>query len=188
MIYGYNEKRYAEPFAEALANDPIFRSWVLRQTIFANYADEARLLHREMHAQRNAKTWWGSHFTEACRCTGCSGQETDLLAIFETAMGLCFALHTEVKHPGDKFKKDTQAAAYPVRAQCWVANTPKNVLPQTRATTVLLCSARKLSEYAKHLRHFECVITFEDIANAFPDWAPLPATPLSCDEPPRVGF
>ncbi len=175
MIYGYSERRYAEPFAEALVNDPVFRSWVLRQTIFANYADEARLLHREMHAQRNgnAKTWWRSHFTEACRCSGCSGRETDLLAIFGTATALRFAIHVEVKHPADKFNNETQAPAYPVRAQCWAASAPESVLQHDRATTALLCSARKLPEYAKHLRHFETLITFEDIEKAFPNWIPL---------------
>ena len=116
MIYGYKERRYAEPFAEALVNDPVFRSWVLRQTIFANYADGARLLHREMHAQRNAsaRTWWGSHFTEACRCSGCSGQETDLLAVFETATGLRFAVHVEVKHSDDKLRERTATST-----PCW---------------------------------------------------------------------
>ena len=175
MLYGYNERRYAEPFAEALVNRPIFRSWVLRQTIFASYADDARLLHREMHAQRSAgaETWWRSHFTEDCRCFGCSGQETDLLAIFEAATRFRFALHVEVKHPNDKFKKPNQAPAYPVRARCWVAKTPYKVLPHAAATTVLLCSTRKLSEFARHLRYFETLTTFEDIEKEFPDWRPL---------------
>jgi hypothetical protein len=173
MIYGNKELIFAKPFAEGLVNDPAFRSWVLRQTKFADFADEARLLHREMKAKRSARTryWWRSHFTETCRCPGCSGRETDLLAIFETATGLRFALHVEVKHPGDEFKDDEQAPAYPVRARCWSTNgrTPAKVLPHTETTTALLCSELRLEDYAPRPAHFETVITFEDIKKNFPN-------------------
>src|SRR5258706_14186578 len=54
MGYGAKELTYAEPFANALANDPAFRTWVLQQTMFSAFAD-ARLLHREMQMQRNAR-------------------------------------------------------------------------------------------------------------------------------------
>jgi hypothetical protein len=60
--YGAKELTFAEPFANALVSDPSFRRWVLQQTIFSAFAD-ARLLHREMQMQRNAKYWWRSHFT-----------------------------------------------------------------------------------------------------------------------------
>jgi hypothetical protein len=174
MSYGNKELQYAEPFAEALVDNPAFRSWVLRQTKFAGFADQARLLHREMQAQRSAgaKYWWRSHFTESCRCLGCSGQETDLLAIFETATGHRFALHVEVKHPGDRFKDaGNQAASYPIRARCWATNgkTPAKVLPHAAATTVLLCSSLKLIDYTEHIGHFATVITFEDIKRNFPN-------------------
>jgi hypothetical protein len=119
MLYGSIEFSYVEPFANSLVADPGFRSWVLRQTKFAAFAEEARLLHEEMRAQRNrgSATWWRSHFTEKCRCEGCSGQETDILAIFEEAMGMRFALHFEVKQPTDKFpiSKD-QGANYALRS------------------------------------------------------------------------
>jgi hypothetical protein len=60
---------------------------------------------------------------------GCNGQETDLLAVFEAPTGLRFALHVEVKNPGDSFSKTDQAPAYPVRAKCWSTEgkTPKRV-------------------------------------------------------------
>jgi hypothetical protein len=151
--------------------DRAFGVWVLKQTKFANYADEAKLLHREMLAKRSprARSWWRSHYSESCRCFGCRGQETDLLAIFETATNLRFALHVEVKHPGDKFDEDgNQAAAYLARPRCWVRNPPPSVLPHTLATTVLLCSALKLPDYAAHLGHFEALISLEDVATKFP--------------------
>lgn len=173
MGYGKLELRYAEPFANALASDATFRSWVLRKTKFAVFANEARLLHREMKDLRSAKAkyWWRSHYSETCRCSGCSGQETDLLAIFELKARMRFALHFEVKHPGDRFKDGGhQAAAYKIRAACWstLGGTPANILSHSAATTVLLCSETKLTKYAAHLRHFETLITFEDVANNFP--------------------
>src|SRR5258708_37973507 len=61
------------------------RAWVLGKTKFARDAPVARILDREMLAKRsaNAASWWRSHYSEKCRCDGCSGRETDLLAIFE---------------------------------------------------------------------------------------------------------
>jgi hypothetical protein len=170
MRYGLVEFAYAAPFANALAEDGSFRAWVLRQTKFAAFASDARLLHEEMKAQRRAATWWRSHFTETCRCQGCSGQETDILAIFEAASGTRFALHFEVKQPGDTFpaNKD-QAANYALRAKCWVASAPRSVVPHADAATVLLCSASKLAEYAHHLPKFGSVITFEEITRTFPN-------------------
>ena len=170
MLYGSVEFTYAEPFANALVDDPSFRAWVLRKTKFADFAVGAKLLHEEMQAQRSATTFWRSHYTEKCRCQGCSGQETDILAIFEATTGMRFALRFEVKHPGDKFptKKD-QAANYAIRAQCWVASPPNAVLPHEDAATVLLCSKSKLREYARHISKFGSVITFEEIATMFPN-------------------
>ena len=172
MLYGSLEYAYAEPFANALVIDPAFRCWVLRQTKFAPYAAEARLLHDEMRARRGkgSATWWRSHFTEKCRCQGCSGQETNILALFETMTGDRFALHIEVKQPTDRFpaNKD-QATNYALRAQCWVASAPKAVLPHAGAETILLCSTSKLEDYKTHLPKFGTVITFEDVAKLFPN-------------------
>jgi hypothetical protein len=171
MLYGSVEFKHAEPFANALVVDLAFRSWVLRQTKFAAFAEGARLLHEEMRARRGGgtATWWRSHYTEKCRCQGCSGQETDILAIFEVATGIRFGLHFEVKQPTDKFPahKD-QAGNYALRAKCWATSAPKAVLPHADAATVLPCSASKLEEYSPHLSEFGSVITFEEIAKVFP--------------------
>jgi hypothetical protein len=169
MRYGAVEFAYAEPFANALVEDSSFRAWVLRQTKFSE-AEGADILHEEMMAQRNATTYWRSHFTEKCRCQGCSGQETDIFAVFEGATGIRFALHFEVKQPRDKFpaNKD-QAANYAFRAKCWVDNLPQAVLAHDDAATVLLCSASKLREYARHLPKFGSIITFEEVNKNFPN-------------------
>jgi hypothetical protein len=171
MRYGALEFAYAELFADALVTDRAFRSWVLKQTCFSRFADEALPLHDEMLARRgkNVTTWWRSHYSEKCRCEGCSGQETDILAIFEAADERRFALHVEVKQPTDRFPplKD-QAANYGLRAKCWAASAPRAVLPHSDATTMLLCSRSKLREYASHIPRFGSVITFEDIRTIFP--------------------
>lgn len=144
-------------------------SW--RQTEFAPFASCAKLLHEEMKLRRGgvSQNWWRSHFTETYRCAGCSGKETDLLAIFETETGFRFAIHIEVKHPGDRFKKDgIQSRGYPLRAHCWTGKPPKNVLPHHQATTALLFSEAKSAEYAGHLSHFKTRITFESLRKNFP--------------------
>jgi hypothetical protein len=41
-------------------------------------------------------------------------------------------------------------------------------VPHADAATVLLCSTSKLAEYAPHLSKFGSVITFEEVARAFP--------------------
>jgi hypothetical protein len=134
----------------------------------------ARLLDEEMKAWRgNASAeWWRFHFTEKCRCDGCSGKETDILAIFEHTSKLRFALHFEVKHPNDKFKYDgIQSRGYPLRAQCWTTNPPARVLPHQKASTVLLFSETRRAEYASHLPPFRTLITLEDIERKFPEVA-----------------
>jgi hypothetical protein len=169
MRYGSREYDFAAPFADALVQDVEFRTWVLSRTKFAEHADDAKLLHDEMAAARSAATWWRSHYTEVCRCEGCRGQETDLLAIFESSEGSRFAIHIEVKQPSDRFptKKD-QAANYVKRARCWIATPPRAVLPHADADTLLLCSEKKLGEYAAHLSKFGGVITFEELRARFP--------------------
>lgn len=97
------------------------------------------------------------------------------MAIFETEPDFRFALHMEVKHPGDKFKRGGhQAVAYPIRAQCWATagSTPANVLRHSMASTALLCSETKLGEYGVHISHFASVFTFEEIKMRFPHAAP----------------
>jgi hypothetical protein len=171
MLYGSLEFACAEPFANALDSDPAFCSWVLRRTKFEPHAKAARLLREEMQNRRseNATTWWRSHFTEKCRCQGCSGQETDILAVFAAPTQFRFALHVEVKQPTDKFPaKSDQATNYAIRAKCWAANPPKTVVPHADADTVLLCSTSKLAEFAPHLPKFGSIITFEEVTSAFP--------------------
>jgi hypothetical protein len=170
MRYGSLEYKYASPIARALADNATFREWVLLQSEFSEFSD-ARILHDEMavHRRNSSAEWWRFYFTEKCRCLGCSGKETDILAIFESKSRVRFALHFEVKQPTDVFKSDgVQSRGYPLRAQCWASNPPARVLPHQKASTGLFFSETKRAEYAAHLQQFKALITFEEIEMKFP--------------------
>lgn len=170
MKYGSIEWAYADPFARALVENREFLVWLLGRTAFRPMAQEAVLMHNEMKLKRSptSETWWRSHYTEKCRCEGCSGQETDLLAVFAAGSNR-FALHIEVKQPKDSFPttKD-QASNYGFRAACWVRSPPKAVLRHTAAETMLLFSESRRVDYAAHIPKFGSSVTFEEIAKAFP--------------------
>lgn len=170
MKYGSKEFAFAEPFAAALISDAKFRSWLLKKTKFAEHADVATVPMEEMATRRGlSQTWWRSHYTERCRCEGCSGQETDILAIF-AANDFRFALHVEVKQPDDRFPSGkNQGLNYALRANCWIKSPPVAVLTHTAAGTMLLCSGFKLKDYGDQAKAFESVVTFESLRLDFPN-------------------
>jgi hypothetical protein len=168
--YGAKEKVFSEPFADQLAKDPAFLRWMLDRTKFRDL-DGAHVLADEMKRKRSkvATNWWASHYTESCRCFGCEGSETDVLAIAADSNGRAVALHVEVKQPSDRFNLDRrQAERYSVRAACWASNAPPNVIRHDDACTILLCSSDKLPQFAAEAAHFDAVVTFEEIARDFP--------------------
>ncbi len=178
MRYGGIEWQYAEPIARALVEEQDFRIWVLSHTQFAGYAPEAKLLHNDMKALRtpSAETWWRSHYTEKCRCPGCSGQETDLLAVFNAGQTR-FALHFEIKRPGDVFphNKD-QARNYSLRAYCWTKSPPPRILPHDHAATLLVYSEDQRFDFLPHIEKFDASFTFEDASVALPSGFMFPTT------------
>lgn len=96
-----------------------------------------------------------------------------MLAVFEVEDGYRFAVHVEVKAPGDDFGL-LQAVDYGRRARCWAGEgrAPGTVLPHHDATTVL-CSERAFAERRRaEVALFETMVFFEDIAawiEHFPD-------------------
>jgi hypothetical protein len=168
MKYGSREYQYAAPLALALVEHAPFREWVISRSVFREFAN-ARILHQEMARHRGNSTaeWWRFHFTEKCRCLGCSGKETDI-----SEARIRFALHFEVKQPTDRFKSDgIQSRGYPLRAQCRANKAPTKVLPHHRASTGLFFSEAMRAEYAEHLSNFNSLITFEEIETEFPNIA-----------------
>jgi hypothetical protein len=171
QAYAHREKKYSAPIAGALVSDPDFRKWVLAQTRFAKY-DDAELLAEKMLQKRSkgASNWWASHFQfRACDCSGCvGGKETDLLAVFEKD-GYRFALHFEVKRPGDTFKPGKQQPEdYRTRAECWVRKAPRTVLDHQDAETILICDPGRLPGFSTYATQFDRVITIQEIRGAFP--------------------
>ena len=85
-----------------------------------------------------------------------------MLAIFENADHLRFAIHMEVKHLSDEFSEG-QAAAYPIRARCWIASGYNPSIRYDFATTAVFFSEQKREEYSEHLTHFDTKITWEEL-------------------------
>ena len=175
MRYGAREYRYARPLAEALQVNQQFRRWFLGRTEFASYQDSAILLHEKQRLVRSpsAENWWRSYWVGSAYQfkSECGERETDLLAVFEVEDEMRFALHVEVKAPGDRFGVE-QARDYNRRARCWAGagRNPRTVLPHDMATTVLCCEARFGERCAVEASHFACVVTFEEIAEHLGDF------------------
>jgi hypothetical protein len=84
-------------------------------------------------------------------------------------VGYRFALHFEVKRPGDTFKPGKQQPEdYRTRAECWVRKTPRTVLDHQDAETVLVCDPDRLPGFAIYAPQFDRVITIREIGDTFP--------------------
>lgn len=167
--YGKNEWLYAYPIANALVTDDRFRHWFVSMTPFKDHAMTARLLWEEQKARRTkgSETWWRSYWTGSSykHRAECGERETDLLAVFEAFEGFRFALHVEVKAPGDKFGVD-QARDYGRRAKCWKGRdrAPKTVLPHDDAATILCCEGMFAHSNPEKSGLFDTVLHHSDIA------------------------
>ena len=170
-----NESRYARPLAEALRANKRFRSWFLGKTKYASFGDSAVVLDKEqkLAPSPSAENWWRSHWAgSAYRFKEeCGERETDLLAVFEAEGGFRFALHVEVKAPGDRFGAE-QARDYGRRARCWAGKgrNPDKVLEHDDATTVLCCEEKFCEQYKADASKFDSVVTFEEIAGQLDDF------------------
>jgi len=169
MPTGPKELRYAAPIADALLNDRNFLIWFVEQTRFSSYADSCRVMAREQKATRSqvASNWWRHYYVgkNSCRCNDCRERETDLLAVMETKGGYRFALHVEVKAPGDPLRLD-QGLDYTKRAHCWAGrgNAPKTVVPHDAACTALICERSFSVERKNITQEFSAIILIEDIS------------------------
>lgn len=183
-LYAPLEHEFAEPFAEALRSSSEFRDYVLSRTKFLG-ARNPMLLLEEMASLRAKTTrfWWKNYWTARCKCFGCSGSEVDVFAVFADDDGRRFALHVEVKNPKDNFDPEKrQGERYAVRAACWAQSPPPTVPAHVDACTILLCNQARAAAFADEVRHFDNVITFEELARDFPQATPSsvrPAPPLS---------
>jgi hypothetical protein len=143
--YSPNEFLYARPLAHAILTDEAFRRWFLAKTKFADLASDAQPIPEQQARLRTTprarQWWWFNYFCHNnCSCKVATGIETDVLIVFETREKFRFALHVEVKRPGDDLKPG-QAESYPRRARCWAnpATRPGTVLAHDDSTTVLVC-------------------------------------------------
>jgi hypothetical protein len=152
--YSKIEFPYARPIADALLSDETFRQWFLADTKFAPIAanvlplpdDQARL--RTTPSAR--KWWWFNHYCtkdSRCSCKIGTGLETDILIVFAAPDNYRFAVHVEVKPPGEKLKEG-QAETYPRRAECWAnpSTRQRSVLAHKDFVTILVCGENLRSD------------------------------------------
>lgn len=141
VSYSAIELRYARPLATALIDRPDFRAW------FSGLPElETALHHPQVQSERRSpgmkNPYWFNYWCgkdSRCTCRVGTGIETDILLVFKLAEGLIWALHVEVKRPGDRLG-DGQALSYPRRAAC-LANPqtrPRTVPPHTHWRTILV--------------------------------------------------
>jgi hypothetical protein len=162
------EHTYCEPFAEGLAQDVAFRTWVLQKAGLGDFAISARCLWKKQCEQRpGAKFWWKDYYCHErrCICGGLAGRQIDVLAIFQDSTGRTIGLHVECKHPKDRFADADQAKGYRKRASCWgpEGRNPRTVLPHGEAITVLMCD-RNHRHAESDVIGFDVVLYFDEIA------------------------
>jgi hypothetical protein len=181
--YSPLEFRYARPLARAIMTRPDFRHWLLRRTKYASVAAGScpvPKLQAKIRKKKEQRRWyWFNHF---CRDT-CSCQvegwkpgdtrrtETDILIILREPFGLNFALHIEVKPPGEDFRQ-WQAETYPRRGKCWSnpETRPATVLEHVGFVTLLACDKNLKGDI--RTKSFDHVVYHDDIAqwiSPYPD-------------------
>jgi hypothetical protein len=166
--YSDLELKYARPVANAILESRAFRQWLFSGT---KHEDAGLAAHpvgepqRSLRSRNMTNPYWFNYWCgrdAKCACRIGNGIETDILLILEYADKHRFALHIEVKRPGEHLG-DGQAESYPRRAACWAnpETRPKTVLPHNDFMTVLVCG-RNLETDAR-LSHFDKVIFHDDL-------------------------
>ena len=184
--YSPLEFRYGRPLARAIMTRQDFRAWLLRRTKYASVAAEScpipKLQAKKRKTKDHRRWYWFNHF---CRDT-CSCQveewkpedgrrtETDILIILTAPAGSRFALHIEVKPPGEGFERKLwQAETYPRRAKCWATTPekrPPTVLEHVGFVTLLACGENLRND--PRTKFFDDTAYHDDIAkriSPYPD-------------------
>ena len=162
----------AQPYLDAIAQvafaSQSVRDWLLRDTSHAARYAAATSLHSEQAAAR-PDTKQPFHCNDGCgrgsRCTcrpeGSTGLETDLMLFLGARDGRRFAVHVEVKHPGEPLRPG-EADADPLRAASWArgAYQPGSVIPHDDWLTVILRSDEErtsptLAPFQRRICHSE---------------------------------
>jgi hypothetical protein len=176
--YSPKEFLYARPIANGLLSAGQFREWFLAGTKFGARASDAEAQAEEQAALRtteNSRRWfWFNYWCpkdRRCECRGEKGIETDILLIYQSPDHFRFAVHVEIKPPGEGLLTG-QAESYPRRGLCWTdsATRPRTVPPHQDFVAVLVCGDELCSD--KRISNFGKVILHRDIAtrlSPYPD-------------------
>jgi hypothetical protein len=159
-----SEDQLCHAFADAVKHDPQFAAWLLRQTKFADLADDANVLHDEQMSVRPRKHWWRHWW---CSFPGMTkARETDIFVVFEARM-LRFALHIENKRDTYRFSEG-QAADYAPRAKHMMGKS--DFLNHTDFATVLLAPRSFRRRFEADCALFDTFISYEDVAHHLPQF------------------
>ena len=153
-------------FSEKLVSSLDFYRWVLDQTKFRGLSKIAVLLHKEQaeaKPRKKPENWWRHWW---CKLEDGHDSETDIFAVFgfpETEIR--FALHIEDKPPHGKFTPN-QCLNYKKRA-AFMSNKAK-YMNYSDFTTILLAPNSFLESNSKVTHHFDCIISYELVAEFIP--------------------
>lgn len=162
------EHTYCEPFAEGLAHDVAFRTWILQKAGLNDFALSAQCLWEKQREQRpGSRFWWKDYYCheKRCICEGLAGRQIDVLAIFQDGGKRTIGLHVECKHPKDRFSNADQARGYKKRAFCWGPEDATLGLccRMARLLQLLMCD-RKHRHAEADVKGFDVVLYFDEIA------------------------
>ena len=158
-------------FSKCLVSSRPFRRWLLEQTGFRRWVEDARLLHNEQGAARTRprdRQFWYRHWW--CKLPNGAESETDILAVFERATNKHrFALHIENKPPRGKFTPN-QPAQYAARAEFMASKLNysewRTVLVAPNAFQVKNDDPKKVERCSA----FDCFISYEDVGHFVPQF------------------
>ena len=165
-----NEDQLCRLFANRMKDAPVFASWVLSHTKFAERGSGAKLLHDEQVWRRpnvNPDNWWRHWW---CRLPWGEERETDIFVVFELSESKKrFALHIENKKDS-KFSPG-QAEGYRPRARHMMGK--EKWLNYTDFETLLIAplAFKKINKAKCDL--FDSYLSYEDIRNFLPEFCHL---------------
>ncbi|MBT2187555.1 hypothetical protein [Sphingobium nicotianae] len=148
-------------FAEALENNPGFRTWLISEGRFWRHPNAALLCTEQETARKSAKHWWKHWWT---RLPDGSESETDIFSVWECD-GFRFAIHIENKPPHGNLSF-IQAATYRRRAT-FMANQPR-WLSYSDFETIILAPSSFIERHRECANQFDRAITYEQIARFVP--------------------
>ena len=161
-----SEPQLDRAFAENILDSEVFVLWVLSQTTFSKYADDAVLLNEEqarIKPNKKPENWW-KHWW--CELEDGSQSETDIFLVFSHA-GLenRFAIHIENKPPHGSFREQ-QPENYHHRAL--FMSKKEKYMNYDMFCTVLLAPESFMKLNSDKTKYFDSLLSYEAVGQYIP--------------------